>query len=469
MKIKYLGEPTLEFGGGTHVDIRFGLMQHGVLDRAANTAPSKLKLGIVGTAKTVEAFYAWIESRRKPVPAKESRLSHLFPHFPGFNDESAFYASIVSDETLQQTLNQRHFQTLVGRADFNSVVKEAVDMVIESVAHLVETANPDVIICAMPKVLHEFIQDKRSNRLPNETVLEFHDLLKAKGLPYRVPLQLVWPYTYDTTISRGRGAGRRQDPATVAWNLHCALYYKAGGVPYRLVRDPAAFDVCYVGVSFYRSLDKTTTMSSMAQVFNQRGEGVIVKGGQARFDKEDRQNHLTEEGAKTLLLNALRSYRREHGNLPARAVVHKTTNHSPEELAGFNAALDDVGVEFADLMSLRNSATRLFRPRELPPLRGTLMELTEREHILYTKGSVPFYRAYPGMYVPRTLNIQFDQIESAPEELSLETLELTKLNYNDTQIDGGAPMTVRAARKVGEILRYVEGDTLPVSHYKFYM
>lgn len=73
------------------------------------------------------------------------------------------------------------------------------------------------------------------------------------------------------------------------------------------------------------------------------------------------------------------------------------------------------------------------------------------------------------MYVPRTLDIQFDQIDSSPDVLSAEVLALTKLNYNDTQLDGGAPMTVKAAKKVSEILKYVEQDTLPVSHYKFYM
>ena len=473
MKVTLLPEPDLEFGAGCHQDIRFGLLEYGVLDRGLASAPSKLRLGAVGTPKTLEAFCRWIDACRSEVPAKETKLKNLFPAFPGFSEHHTFYATIASDETLQQALNARSFDILTKKPDFATMINEAVSAVLEAVAHLEETSKPDVIVCAMPQELLERIQQRRSNWKPGDAVVEFHDLLKARGLIYRIPLQLVWPATYGAAGAKrsrgGTGSRRLQDPATIAWNLHTALYYKAGGLPYRLVRDASDFDTCYVGVSFYKSLDKSATLTSMAQVFNQRGEGIIVRGGKAKYSQEDKQNHLSEIDAYTLLSESLKSYRAEHRNAPARVVLHKTTNFSPEELAGFNEALQEQRIELADLMSLRNSFTRLFRTGDHPPLRGTLLSLTDQEHILYTRGSVPFYGAYPGMYVPRTLSIQFDQSESAPEALSAEVLALTKLNYNDTQLDGGAPMTVKAARKVSEILKYVEQDTLPVSHYKFYM
>lgn len=37
----------------------------------------------------------------------------------------------------------------------------------------------------------------------------------------------------------------------------------------------------YVGVAFYRSTDNETLQSSVAQVFNEHGEDVIVRGAQA--------------------------------------------------------------------------------------------------------------------------------------------------------------------------------------------
>jgi len=46
---------------------------------------------------------------------------------------------------------------------------------------------------------------------------------------------------------------------------------------------------------------------------------------------------------------------------------------------------------------------------------------------------------------------------------------LTKMNWNDTQFDGGEPITIRAARQVGGILKYVNKDSPFQAHYSFYM
>lgn len=51
------------------------------------------------------------------------------------------------------------------------------------------------------------------------------------------------------------------------------------------------------------ALDDTLD-TSVAQVFNERGDGVIVRGGPARISSEDRQPHLTAEDASELLLAA---------------------------------------------------------------------------------------------------------------------------------------------------------------------
>ncbi len=41
------------------------------------------------------------------------------------------------------------------------------------------------------------------------------------------------------------------------------------------------------------------------------------------------------------------------------------------------------------------------------------------------------------------------------DQLAREMLSLSKLNWNNTQFDGGEPITVRAARRVGDILKCV--------------
>jgi hypothetical protein len=43
------------------------------------------------------------------------------------------------------------------------------------------------------------------------------------------------------------------------------------------------------------------------------------------------------------------------------------------------------------------------------------------------------------------------------------------MNWNDTQLDGAMPITIRAARQVGDILKYANPDDDVPPHYSFYM
>jgi hypothetical protein len=137
--------------------------------------------------------------------------------------------------------------------------------------------------------------------------------------------------------------------------------YKAGGIPWRLLRDAAELTTGFVGVSFYRSLDGARLLTSVAQVFNEHGEGVIVKGGPAQLDKEDKTPHLSEPDAHALLKQAIQVYRREHRTSPARVVVQKTSRMTPEEPAGFDAAAQEHAIDTIELLFVRRSLTRVFR------------------------------------------------------------------------------------------------------------
>ena len=207
----------------------------------------------------------------------------------------------------------------------------------------------------------------------------------------------------------------------------------------------------------------------MAQVFNERGEGVIVRGGQATLDKDDRTPHLSANDAHSLLANAIQVYRKEHRTSPARIVVHKTSAVVDDEATGFLGAADDHMIDTVEFVSVRRSFTRLFREGTYPPLRGTLLELQPLTGVLYLKGSVNFFETYPGMYVPRPLEFSVFRADATLEQLAKEILSLSKLNWNNSQFDGGEPITVRAARQVGDILKCVpEGGTVQPT-FRFFM
>src|SRR5262249_54149297 len=101
-------------------------------------------------------------------------------------------------------------------------------------------------------------------------------------------------------------------------------------------------------------------------------------------------------------------------------------------------------------------------------LRGTYLEL-DQKILIYSRGSVPYYRTYPGLYIPQPLLLRPYRKESTLTDLSRETLALTKMNWNSTQFDGSLPITIRAGRLVGRVLKHVSPGFQEATEFRFYM
>ena len=476
MKLTILSEPPLEFSGGArHIDPRHGIADYGPAD-ANNSAIRTIRIGIVGSSASIQGVRRWLDRCCEPIPAMDSRLGRLFVPFPGFEPNTGFRSTLEWDSRLERTIRSRDLKQLT-ELNPRAAVQAAVDLYIAELEVLHEEPNCDVVLIARPDELPERpapeVDSERpwKKAPPTEHVDDFRAVLKARAMHYRTPIQIIRHTTWDPSFKPPNGdKPRLQDEATRAWNLHTALYYKAGGVPWRLPRADTDLRSCYVGVTFYRDGDDTTLETSVAQVFNQRGDGVIVRGAAAKVSRRDRQPHLTRTDAHALLTDALERYRKEHHHLPARVVLHKTSSYTPDETAGLRAAADEARVDALELLWLPASdPVRLFRSASHPPLRGTLLSLDEHRHVLYTRGSVPFCGTYPGMYIPTPLPFRLIETESSPEHLAEELLALTKMNWNQTQLDGRQPITIRTADRVGEILRHLGSQDRPQARYAFYM
>jgi hypothetical protein len=486
----------LEFGGGRrHVDIRFGILNHGVLDRDERASAREINIGVIGTPQLMDGFLEWLDACGNGVDAKQTKKPNLFPRFPGFGEDSPFNANWTCDTRAQRRLSTADVAALSSSATPGEIIRRAVELYLAEIDCLVNDIKPHVIFCIVPDELGEQLDraaemapppgrsfDDENEENANSYRHDFHHCLKAEAMSFHRPIQLTLPSTFGMG-SRGKATKKKrpgrpikarplQDPATRAWNFFTAMYYKAGGVPWRLRREVGDYTACYIGVGFYRSLDEKTVMTSIAQVFNERGEGIVVRGGQARVSKEDRTPHLSGEDSAAILIQALKRYRDEHGNTPARVVLHKSSYYTPEELSGFDMALKQERIEMADMLSMRRSSIRLFRAGQYPVLRGMHMPLDENRHLLYTRGSIPFFETYPGLYVPRALEVALDDVEQSRETLCQEILALTKMNWNSTQFDMRDPITLHAAGRVGDILKYIPLDA-PSSRiareYGFYM
>jgi hypothetical protein len=483
MRATILDEPELEFGGGgRHIDPRHGIADYGPVDAGAVGAPTEISVGLVGTQESIDGLRRWLERCRSEIPAKQpNRYPRLFRDFPGFDIDVAFRSRLVFDQTLTRVIPARALTRATSKPGALAAA-DAVELYREEVAHLADSNRCKVIVCVRPDQL-----DERADKPPSQDdeadtssievdsrKVDFHDLLKAQTIHPVTPIQLIRPTTWGVrkrpSSGTARDRGHMQDEATRAWNLHTALYYKAGGVPWRLVRQPTDITSLYVGVSFFHTPDRRAVHTSVAQVFNERGDGVVVRGGPAARHKDDRQPHLSEGDAEGLLASALDVYRGEHRNFPARVVLQKTSEFDDAEVRGFERASDARAVDLLEMIWIQSGEqVRLFRTRENAVLRGTMLHLESNRHTLFTRGSVDFYGVYPGMYVPVPIGLHFAMVEHDPEYLAREILALSKMNWNQSQLDGRLPITLRAAHQVASILKHLAPDAVLAPRYAHYM
>lgn len=466
---RIIPEPLLEFGGnGTSSDIRDGLLRYGPVDAGTAKAKDTVRLGFVGTAKSIAAFSEWMKLCGVGLSGDDPLNPNFAPQFPGLDAQVGFRCRFMTDPAWVTEVTEGELKEEAKKPGTVSVLAEFFHARIKALVEL-SAARPDVVICLPPDLVRKIVKpktfsdDDESEADEADQGVDFHDYLKALCLQSQAKFQLIWPRTYSA------GSKGVQDPATRAWNLFCALFYKAGGIPWKLQRPPGAQSTCYVGISFARREEGGYMHSSLTQVFNDKGEGTILRGGIAHMSQEDYEVHLPRDSAKKLLADAIRNYASANDQkLPDRVVIHKSSGYDAAELDGFNEAADEAKVRFRDFTALTRAAFRLFRVGAYPPLRGTHVILDETNSILYTRGSVPFFRKHPGPYVPRTLLIRYYQTDRTQSDIAAEILALTKLNWNKTQFDSFLPITLGGSRRISEIYRWCQNPPdQPITYAHF--
>lgn len=473
-KSQVFDEPLLEFGdGGQHPDPRQGLREYGPLQPLSG---DEVRVGVIGTDETVAGFTEFLAETGRGIESGNKLLLNLNPDFPGLGNQNPFRCKFVVPDGATATLTRRQVNEIreIGRHDL--AVERAVELIAAQITALTESgAKPDVIVLALPIPLIEKLVNARAEGVGepddedgSDETLNFRDLLKARTLHLAVPSQIVWPDTWDDAAKIPRKIKRdsnrqTQLKATRAWNLLNALYYKAGKVPWRLMPDLAEYRTSYLGIGFYRDLDGQQLWTSTAQMFDERGRGLILRGARAQTESRGRHPYLTVSDAEELVSQSIAAYKAHHRHVPARLVVLKTSRFRSEEADGIEAALSKSDIDMSDLVWVQESSPiAIFRDGNYPVLRGTFVDL-DGKGLLYTRGSVPYYGTYPGLRVPRPLLlVPHTGSDSNIQTIARDVLALTKVNWNTTQFDQKLPAPIKAAREVGRILKHVKYGT-PVS------
>jgi hypothetical protein len=473
MKLEFMEEPRLEFQRGEHVCPRRGIAVHGVFDANRKTRRDTINVGAVSTNECLEGLSRWFGYCIAGIEAPaDARHPNLTLEFPGIGRDRAFAVDLVHGEELSRPIKDAQIRDVLKIESQHKRIEAALELYYEEIKFLAQNRPVDVIVCVLPTKLYNKIaveertgeHDKLEEVVDAAGELNFRRALKAKAMHLGKPLQLL----QEASLKVNRKD--QQADCVKAWNLCTALYYKSGPVvPWKLKQQSARFTSCAVGIAFYRSRDYSITNTSLAQIFDELGTGIILRGTPVDLEKDDRVPHLKEDQAYNLLTAALEEYRIALKNYPARLVVHKSSHFNEAELNGLKAAGKALNIDSMDFVTVLDSRLRLLRSGNYPPYRGTLIHLEDGRHALYSRGSVWYYGTYPGLYVPQPIELRIAEAEESPSFLAREILGLTKMNWNNTQFDGKYPVTLGCARKVGEILKYLGEHEPEQTRYAYYM
>lgn len=297
MKLQVLPEPELEFGRGKHVCPRAGISELDVYDSVLKVRRNHLWIGAVGVSNDLETLSKWMRRCRQSIPAKvNARQAKLFPPFCGFREHVGFRATIALEDEIARTIAKKAVHRVVETEDFNQRVENAVRLFFPHVKFLCQNRTVDVVVCVIPDDLYEVVAKRATTsaeehiegeQTEDQVEANFRRALKARCLHLGVPLQLVRAKSLEVNPPD------MQDDATKAWNFCTALYYKANQtVPWRLPVDPNAPRTCYAGIGFFRSRDAKVLHTSLAQVFDELGNSVILRGTPVGVYKDDRRPFL---------------------------------------------------------------------------------------------------------------------------------------------------------------------------------
>lgn len=495
----HIPEPCLQFGFGQSLeDPHDGLGLFGPLDAAQIYG---IRIGVVGTSGGIAVFGEWLRRLRNCISISAKHPAR--PPFPGF--EEVFQTRLDERPALEVVLPDEELATIY-LDDVHQRVYKTVDVYSSRILGAVsdEDTEVDLWFVVVPDELQRYCRPKsvvgaglrvqaeskmrpaaaRAYRsepslFPEDNTAakpyhyqpNFHNQLKARLLGHRRPIQIVKESTLLPYNPEARTSWRQpvDFSSEIAWYLSTAMFYKAGGRPWKLgeIRD----GVCYVGIVFKQEerSGKSGSACCAAQMFLDSGDGFVFKGAVGPWhNPRTGEFHLSREAAKELVTMAKTAYATKMGTEPKEIFLHGRVQFNDEEWSGFSDAAGD-NVSLVGVRIRPTSELKLFTDSKLPVLRGTLFVQDATRAYLWTNGLIPKIGTYPGRETPNPLFIDICRGNADVEVVARDIMALTKLNYNACRIGDSLPITLKFADAVGEILTAGPISAKAPLPFKFYM
>ena len=512
-RLIYVPEPQLEFRFGQIADYpRDGLYLFGPVD--ASHEPRQVKYGVIGTPDSLRRFKEWASQVASfinvPLPGRMSKpIEAHHVAFPGFSE--AFFATWPSEPSRTIIdIDEKELLHSMHLANRHEAIKAAVDIFVDRLVadRKRDEDPPNFWYVVIPEFIYELgrprstvpvvdrvagkitLPEKKVAALATQPTLfgqdeaeaevykyakNFRRQLKARLLDHQIVTQIVRETTltpHEFLKANQRDQKRRvEDPATIAWKLGTASYYKSGGRPWQLANVRPS--VCYVGLVYKQQPKDGDTRHACcaAQMFLSDGEGVVFRGALGPWYQPDsKQFYLDHPAAQRLVSMVLEEYRLQHPDDPAELFIHAKSSFSDDEWAGFVEACQGkrtniVGVQISDAWD----QLKLFRPGNYPTIRGTAMLTNRRSGFLWTSGYIPRLDTYMGPDTPNPLHVSVRRGDADIQIVMADVLSLTKINFNTCLFNDREPVTIRFADAIGDILVSAPVQSEPRLPFKFYI
>ena len=509
MELEFIPEPKLEFAFEQHEEYpRDGLFLFGPIKD--NAAPETIRYGVIGTCDGIQRFHRWSLSVQGYIKRFSPKLNPMAPHhtsFPGF--ESVYKAKWPGEPLARIQVAEDDIQNALRIGNRHEAVKRSVDLYVNPLIEFSkkEEAEPAFWFVVIPEFVFRLGRPtskiSRGERIQGSIVISqarareiktaptlfgkdeeeaeiylyaknFRRQLKARLLKDKIVTQIVRETTLtpeDFKTSFGSLIRKVEDPATIAWKLCTAAYYKAGGKPWRLsgVRP----GVCYVGLVYKQTDPESEDPNACcaAQMFLSSGDGIVFRGAAGPwYTPSNKEYHLEQGPAKKLMSLVVAEYKRLHNDdEPKELFIHGRSRFNREEWSGFESAVPSstnlVGVQIRDA----KQELKLFTPGTFPVIRGTALKTSERSAYLWTSGYIPRLNTYLGPETPNPIFINVQKGTCPLDVVLADVMRLTKLNYNSCLFNDRLPVTIKFANAVGEILISAPQTEEPKLPFKFYI
>lgn len=493
-------EPDLKFAYGQNLtDPRDGLTIFGPYDKGEL---NDFRVGVIGTSIGIRRCKDYIAKISKPVYHTKPDIA--YPFFPGF--EEVFGITFNFSSTPEIVIEESTISLIARYSDNHIRVGELVNLYVDEIVknNRENEKKPNLWFVVIPDLIYQVsrpnstvtgtdsitvgIKDYHSGLLFSDEKTErwrqsyfyenhFHNQLKIKLLKHSILTQIIKESTiaYEEIYSSAfKIKALKVSDTAKAWNICTALYYKLGGMPWKLAKVREG--VCYLGLTFKKDDTKLDPKYACcaAQMFLDSGDGMVFRGRVGPYyNTKTEEYHLTKESAGEILKLVVKAYKQNNENrLPKQIFIHGKTFFEDEEWDGFMSAAqeEDKAIDVVGIRIKKDNTLKLFRSSgDFPVLRGSAFIKKRDEAFLWTKGFIPRIQSVLGLETPNGLNVKIIRGQADINTVCKDVLSLTKLNYNSCIFCDGQPVTLKFADTIGEILTAGPNENLDVLPFMYYI